>query len=69
MIHHVKEIINVDPFKLTLKFNTGETLVVDLESRLKAKSSSEKSLYKMLLNPEYFKQVRLQTEMESIYWD
>jgi hypothetical protein len=69
MIHHVKEIIKAEPFKLTLRFNTGETLAVDLEKRLRAKSTSEKSLYKMLLDPEYFKQVKLQPEVESIYWE
>ena len=69
MVHNIKEIVDVHPYKLTLRFNTGETLTVDLEERLKKKSTSEGSWYKALLNPDYFKKVKLHPEMESIYWD
>lgn len=68
-MRHVKEVINAKPFKLELKFDNGEILVVDLENRLRKRSTLENSLYKKLLAPEYFTTVKLNPEMESIYWD
>ncbi|MCP5051258.1 MAG: DUF2442 domain-containing protein [bacterium] len=69
MIHLIKEIKEVSPFKVKLKFNTGEIKEVDLERKLKEWSKSPGSVYKQLLEPEYFKNVKLNTEMETIYWD
>ena len=34
MIHSIKEIINVEPFKLILKFNNKEIRLVDLTEKL-----------------------------------
>ena len=66
---HIKEIVEVKPYKLKLRFNNNEDLTVDLEERLKIKSQSEQSIYKKLLDPNYFTSVKLNPEMESIYWD
>lgn len=32
-IHHIVEILNVEPFKITCRWDTGETRVNDLETR------------------------------------
>jgi len=69
MIHLIEEIVEVKPFKLTLKFNTGEIRTVDLEKRLKEWSRSPDSKFKALLNPAFFKTVKLHRELETIYWD
>jgi Protein of unknown function (DUF2442) len=68
-MHFVKEIQKTEPFKLHLKFEDGVVRVVDFEKRLALWSTSEQSIYKKLLNPEYFRQVKLNKELETIYWD
>lgn len=68
-MQHIKEILEVQPFKLKLRFNNNEELTVDLEQRLKDKTQTEKSIYKKLLDPDYFSTVKLNPEMKSIYWD
>lgn len=69
MIHLVKEIKNVSPYKVRLKFNTGEIKEVDLEEKLKEWSKTPGSTYKQLLEPDYFKRVKLNREIETIYWE
>ncbi len=69
MIYRVKKIHSVAPFKLTLEFNTGEVKEVDFERRFAEHSKSSESIYKQLLDPEYFKTVKLHSEFEFIYWD
>ena len=69
MIHLVKEIEDVRPYAVRLRFNTGESKEVDLENKLKEWSQTPGSTFRQLLEPEYFKQVKLNTEMETIYWD
>ncbi len=68
MVHHIQKIVDKQPYKLLLEFNTGETLWVDLESTLKRKSTHEKSIFRPLLNPEYFNNVKYNEEIRCIYW-
>lgn len=69
MMYAIEEICTARPFSLGLRFNTGETIEVDLESRLKEWSQSAGSSYKTLLDPDYFVQVKLDPEMETIHWE
>ncbi len=69
MLHTVKRILDIKPYKLTLEFNTGEVKLVDLEDRLKAKSTTTSSKFKELLDKNYFQTVKLQPEWETIFWD
>ncbi|MEP7169327.1 MAG: DUF2442 domain-containing protein [Bacteroidota bacterium] len=69
MIKSIKKIVKVELYKLTLEFNTGEVKIIDLEDKIKAKANSPESKYKQLLNPEYFKSVKLEPEWETIYWE
>ena len=68
-MHFVKEIKKVEPFKLYLKFEDGSIRIVDLEERLFQWSKSENSIYKPLLRPDYFSQVKFNEELETVYWD
>ena len=68
-MNFVKSILKVEPFKLTLLFKSGEVKMVDLEDKIKAKSTSPGSKYAALLDYDYFKEVKIQTEWETIYWD
>ena len=63
MIHLVKQIIQVEPYQIVLLFNTGEEKMIDLDQKLHEWSRSEDSKFKALLNPEYFKSVKLNTEL------
>lgn len=69
MIHLVKRIVDIKPYQLKLEFNTGEVLWVDLEKSIKSKSNFPNSIYKPLLDPDYFSSVKLQPEWETIYWE
>ncbi|MBZ0203988.1 MAG: DUF2442 domain-containing protein [Ignavibacteria bacterium] len=69
MIHLIKEIISAEPFKLKLCFDSSDIKTVDFEPKLLEWSKSPGSKFKQLLDPEYFKSVKYNTEMESIYWD
>lgn len=69
MIHLIKSIIAVEPFKLTLKFNSGETREIDLEQKLNEWSKSPDSKFRQLLDPYYFSNVKLDKELETICWE
>ena len=69
MLHLVKHINKVEPFKINVLFNTGETKTVDFRQRLIDWSKSDNSKFKDLLNPDYFITVKLNSDLETIYWD
>ena len=69
MMHFIEEILDVRPYRLTLRFNTGEVRSVDLEATLRAKTTSPQSAYQRLLDPAVFCQVRLDREARTICWD
>jgi len=69
VIRLVKEIKNASAYFLTLQFNTGEVLRVDLEAKLKEWSKSPESKCKQLLDPDYFCTAKLDKESETIFWD
>ena len=69
MIHLVKQILQVEPYQIVLLFNTGEEKAIDLNQKLQDWSKSETSKFKALLDPEFFKNVKLDTELETIYWE
>ena len=68
-MHFVKEIGKVEPFKLQLKFEDGTLRTIDFREKLFEWSISDHSIYKTLLEPEYFREVRYNKELETIYWD
>lgn len=68
-MYFVNKIIKVQPYKLTIEFKNGELRIVDLEDKIKSKSTTPDSKYKALLDFNYFKTVKVQEEWETIYWD
>lgn len=68
-MRHITEIVNIEPFMLELRFDNGEVLNVDLKKRLQKRAALNSNIYEQLLNVEYFKTVKLNPEMQSIYWD
>lgn len=69
MIHLIKGIINIEPFRITARFNNNKIRTIDLEAKLREWSKTPDSKFKDLLDPDYFKSVRLNKELETIYWD
>jgi hypothetical protein len=69
MMHFVEEILDVQPYRLTLKFNTGEIRCVNLEATLHAKATLPESAYRRLLDPVLFRQVRLDRQSRTICWE
>ena len=69
MIHLIKKIVAVNPYQITLFFNTGENLTIDLEESLQEWALPVQSRYRQLLDPEYFKTVKLDPDAETISWD
>ncbi len=69
MIHLVKNIEKIEPYSISLLFNTGEIKTVDLSQKLTEWSVSADSKFKKLLNPSYFSTVKLNLDLSTIYWD
>lgn len=69
MIHLVKEIISIEPFKITLRFNTGEVRQVDLADKLNEWATNPQSKFAELKEYEMFKLVKLDLEFESLVWE
>ena len=69
MVHLIKSIIEVEPFKIKLLFNTGEVKVIDFEAKIREKCTTSDSKYRELLQPGFFCSVKLHPEWETIYWD
>ncbi len=69
MSHLIKKIEHVKPYRLMLSFDTGETLMIDLEEELWEWSHSPNSMFRVLLDPVYFKSVKLNREIKTIYWE
>ena len=69
MLHAVQEIKEVAPFYVTLRFNTGEVMKVNLEEPLRQWATSPTSLFRDLLDDQYFMSVKLDLEMETICWE
>jgi len=68
-MNFVKRVLKVEPYQLTIEFKNGEIKVVDLEDKIRAKSTTPASKYRALLDFDYFKKVKVQEEWETIYWD
>ena len=65
----IKKIIKAEPFCLTLEFDKNEVCQVDLEEKFVEWSKTPESKFKELLNPEQFKKIKLNKEIETIYWE
>lgn len=69
MIHTIKEIVKVEPHKITLKFNNGEVLIVDLAEKIQEWGSNPNSKFGELKKHEVFLQVKLDREFGSLMRD
>ena len=69
MIHSIEEILNVEPYKLTVRFNTEEVRQIDLSEKLNEWGSNPKSKFAELKNPDTFKKVALEKEFGTIVWE
>ncbi|PRY87547.1 DUF2442 domain-containing protein [Mongoliibacter ruber] len=68
-MHAIKEIIHIEPFKLTLKFESGEIRKVDLRDKLMEWGKNPDSKFAELKDPNCFLKVKLDLEFETLVWD
>jgi hypothetical protein len=69
MTHLVRKINAIDGFKINLEFNNGQSKNIDLYAKLVSWSESPNSKFKDLLNPSYFKTVKIDEDLATIYWE
>jgi hypothetical protein len=69
MMHLIKKIEGINNFELLLLFNNNETRKLNFETKLKEWANSPHSKFGQLLNPLYFKTVKLDPEMETLVWE
>ena len=62
-MHLIKDVGYVGGFKLLLAFADGSARVVDLENEL------DGDIFAPLKNVDYFKQVRVNQDLDTIVWD
>ena len=66
----IKKIVTIEkPYMLVLQFDNEVVKKVDLSNKITQKTKTKNSLYRPLLDFDYFKTVKLQHEWETIYWD
>ena len=68
MIHLIKEILQVEPFTGTVRYNTGELLSIPFKRRLQEWATVPDSPFAQLLQEDYFTQVQLDPEAETLVW-
>jgi len=68
MIHLIKEILQVEPFTVTVRYNTGEVLSIPFKQRLQKWATTPDSPFSELLQEDYFSQVQLDPEAETLLW-
>lgn len=68
MIHLIKEILQVEPFTVTVRYNTGDVLSIPFKRRLQEWATSADSPFAQLLQEDYFIQVQLDPEGETLVW-
>ncbi|MEP7129254.1 MAG: hypothetical protein ABI729_10315 [Chitinophagales bacterium] len=62
-------IIEVDPYKVTLEFNTGELRIFDFEVLFKKHEKNPNSVVHKLKDKDIFRKVKLSEEYGTIYWE
>jgi hypothetical protein len=65
----VTKILEVRPFSIFLAFDNGEKRWVTLDEKLKNWGAQPDSKFHALLNPEFFKTVKYNPELETIEWE
>lgn len=69
MLMTIKELIDVRPYVLTLRFNNGEVRQVDLSDKLLEWGKNPQSKFAQLKDVEFFNKVKLDREFESLTWE
>jgi hypothetical protein len=67
MSPRVKDILDVKPFAVTIKWTNGQTSVVDFNEFLSEERGREGSIFSKLFNTETFMKVR--TDGRTLYWE
>ena len=69
MLQLIKKINYVEPYKINLSFKSGDIKTVDFADKLIEWSKSNNSKFAELLDEKYFMTVKLNEELDTIYWN
>lgn len=69
MLQHIHKIHSIDGLKLIVEFDGVEQRLINFEHPLREWASTPDSIYHQLLNPAYFKNVKIYDEWKTLYWD
>lgn len=67
MLPRIRQILSVEPYKVTCLWNTGEVREIDLQPLLADSATKLNSPVNRLLDKQLFKQVK--TDGRTLYWD
>ena len=67
MLNRIKNIIEVKPFAIKCEWTNGEIRLIDFQ--LLKKELGNEVLFNKILQPEIFKQVKLDASSKTLYWD
>jgi len=65
----VLKIVDIQSYSILLEFKNGENCSVPFGKKLEKWSQQIDSKFKTLLNPDYFKTVQYNPELETIEWE
>ena len=69
LIIQIIQILHIEPYKIKLASNNGEQVTVDMTDKLKLWAVTPNSKFAELLAIKMFLSVKLDAELETIYWD
>lgn len=69
MIQGIYQIVEINGLKAKFEFENGEIREVDFEKYLDRKAMTSESMFRPLLDPEYFRTMQLHPEWNTIFWD
>ncbi len=67
MLPRIRQIVSVEPYKVTCLWTTGEVRVIDLQPFLTDSAAKPNSPVNRLLDKQLFKQVK--TDGRTLYWE
>ena len=69
MLNRITTILEVKPYSITCQWSNGEIREIDFSTKLNEWASSPQSIYSKLENEDIFKNVKLDNEAHTLYWE
>jgi len=69
MLHRIQRIISITPFTVICEWTNGEIRAVQMEEKIKEWSEGPQSVFKNLMDKDFFSKVKLDLISKTLYWD